>query len=86
MKRIQIRLAHLLLYIAVLGYFFYPTGSSPFEGEGLRWTLTFCGAGLVLAVLYLILRYRERRRSQYDYGYYPKDKGEDKKEDKERHH
>lgn len=82
MKRIQIRLALLLLYIAVLGYFFYPTGSSPFEGEGLRWTLTFCGAGFVLAVLYLILRYRERRRSQY--GYYPKDKEEDKKEDKER--
>ena len=63
MKRIQIRIALLLLYVGVLGYFFYPKGYSPLEGEGLRWTLTFAGVLILLIALYLILRYREKKRS-----------------------
>jgi hypothetical protein len=75
MKRIQIRIALLLLYVGVLGYFFYPKGLSPLEGEGLRWTLTFAGVLILLIALYLILRYREKKRSKYEYGQYP-EKGE----------
>ena len=53
MKRIQIRIALLLLYVGVLGYFFYPKGYS--------------------------LRYREKKRSKYEYGKYP-EKGEGQEE------
>lgn len=80
MNRIYLRILLLVLYLGVLAYFLYPTGSSLTDSEGLRWLLTMGGTLLVILILFLLLRYRLRRRERYTYGYYEEDKQE-RKED-----
>ena len=45
----------------------------------MQWLAVMGGTLLVIVLLFLVLRYRERRRDHAEYGYYPKDE-EDKKE------
>ena len=39
----------------------------------MQWLAVMGGTLLVIVLLFLVLRYRERRRDQAEYGYYPKD-------------
>ena len=73
MRRIYTRILLLLLNVVVLGYVLYPRGASLGEGEGLRWLLVMGSSLLLVVLLFLLLRYREKNRESYDYGYYPKE-------------
>ena len=39
----------------------------------MQWLAVMGGTLLVIVLLFLVLRYRERRRDHVEYGYYPKD-------------
>ena len=73
MKSIKLRVLLLLLYLVVLGVYLYPQGASLSDPAGVKWLAVMGGTLLVIALLFLVLRYRERRRDQAEYGYYPKD-------------
>lgn len=79
MKSIKLRVLLLLLYLVVLGVYLYPQGASLSDPAGVQWLAVMGGTLLVIVLLFLVLRYRERRRDQAEYGYYPKDE-EDKTE------
>ena len=79
MKSIKLRVLLLLLYLVVLGVYLYPQGASLSDPAGVQWLAVMGGTLLVIILLFLVLRYRERRRDQAEYGYYPKDE-EDKTE------
>lgn len=73
MKSIKLRVLLLLLYLVVLGVYLYPQGASLSDPAGVQWLAVMGGTLLVIVLLFLVLRYRERRRDQAEYGYYPKD-------------
>ena len=73
MKSIKLRVLLLLLYLVVLGGYLYPKGASLSDPAGVQWLAAMGGTLLVIVLLFLVLRYRERRRDQAEYGYYPKD-------------
>ena len=73
MKSIKLRVLLLLLYLVVLGVYLYPQGASLSDPAGVQWLAVMGGTLLVIILLFLVLRYRERRRDQAEYGYYPKD-------------
>lgn len=73
MKSIKLRVLLLLLYLVVLGVYLYPQGASLLDPAGVQWLAVMGGTLLVIVLLFLVLRYRERRRDQAEYGYYPKD-------------
>ena len=73
MKSIKLRFLLLLLYLVVLGVYLYPQGASLSDPAGVQWLAVMGGTLLVIVLLFLVLRYRERRRDQAEYGYYPKD-------------
>lgn len=73
MKSIKLRILLLLLYLVVLGVYLYPQGASLSDPAGVQWLAVMGGTLLVIVLLFLVLRYRERRRDQAEYGYYPKD-------------
>ena len=79
MKSIKLRILLLLLYLVVLGVYLYPQGASLSDPAGVQWLAVMGGTLLVIVLLFLVMRYRERRRDQAEYGYYPKDE-KDKKE------
>lgn len=79
MKSIKLRVLLLLLYLVVLGVYLYPQGASLSDPAGVQWLAVMGGTLLVIVLLFLVLRYRERRRDYAEYGYYPKDE-KDKKE------
>lgn len=73
MKSIKLRVLLLLLYLVVLGGYLYPKGASLSDPAGVQWLAAMGGTLLVIVLLFLVLRYRERRRDYAEYGYYPKD-------------
>lgn len=73
MKSIKLRVFLLLLYLVVLGVYLYPKGASLSDPAGVQWLAVMGGTLLVIVLLFLVLRYRERRRDHVEYGYYPKD-------------
>ena len=73
MKSIKLRVLLLLLYLVVLGVYLYPKGASLSDPAGVQWLAVMGGTLLVIVLLFLVLRYRERRRDYTEYGYYPKD-------------
>ena len=73
MKSIKLRVLLLLLYLVVLGVYLYPQGASLSDPAGVQWLAVMGGTLLVIVLLFLVLRYRERRRDYAEYGYYPKD-------------
>ena len=73
MKSIKLRILLLLLYLVVLGVYLYPQRASLSDPEGVQWLAVMGGTLLVIVLLFLVLRYRERRRDHDEYGYYPKD-------------
>lgn len=83
MNRILLRIVLLLVYLGVLAYILYPSGSSLTDPDGLRWLLTMGGTLLIIVVLFLLLRYRQRRREKYSYGYYDEAQPTDKSDQPE---
>ena len=73
MKSIKLRVLLLLLYLVVLGVYLYPQGASLSDPAGVQWLAVMGGTLLAIVLLFLVLRYRERRRDHAEYGYYPKD-------------
>ena len=73
MKSIKLRVLLLLLYLVVLGVYLYPKGASLSDPAGVQWLAVMGGTLRVIVLLFLVLRYRERRRDHAEYGYYPKD-------------
>ena len=61
MKSIKLRVLLLLLYLVVLGVYLYPKGASLSDPAGVQWLAVMGGTLLVIVLLFLVLRYRERR-------------------------